>query len=363
MSALGNYNWTTLQPSTFAAYSELTLYGLCGCACDESGMHIYLMDTSGNLLILVNTGTIEVPLFTCTYTSVCSQFAYFNINSVSCSSGNNGKYVVVTQCGVVPIYLSSDFGQSFTTITTLGTQTLTTSYTIPQVLISSTGMYILITYGYSVYLSSNYGSTFTSIYTSTNNGLVLLAMDESSSNPTICMYDCVLNTPPTINYYDVTSAETTTLTNTLSVYPIYYYTYMDYSGIDTVVAIALLVTGTTFNLNIVYSNNSSSTFTFNTIAMGLTYSDSNSVNCNITNGSLGKYIIIVCQSGQVYSTIDGSTYIPEPLDTLCPQLATSVVTNACTYEYQPMALYLGGNIIDGFIYLRYGYAASISTSS
>ena len=114
-SSNGNYTWSTLQPSTFPEYSELTLYGLCGCACDETGMHIYLMDTSGNLLILVNIGTIEVPVFTSTYTTlIYSQFAYFNVNSVSCSSGNNGQYVVVTPCGLGPIYLSSDYGTTFT---------------------------------------------------------------------------------------------------------------------------------------------------------------------------------------------------------------------------------------------------------
>ena len=216
------------------------------------------------------------------------------------------------------------------------------------------------TVDYSVYLSINHGLSFTSIYTST--GLVLLAMDENTSYPTICMYDCVLNTPPAIIYYDINSSTTNTLTNTLSLYPLNYYTYMDYSGVDTVVAIALLTTDTTFNLNISYSNTSSSTFTTNTIAMDLTYSDSTSVNCNITNGSLGMYIIIVCQSGQVYSTINGIQYTAELLDSNCPQLATSVVTNACNSSYQPMALYLGGSVDKLPVYLRYGFSNIISLS-
>ena len=190
-------------------------------------------------------------------------------------------------------------------------------------------------------------------------------MDDSTSYPTICMYDSVLNTPPAIIYYDIYYSTTNTLRNTLSLYPIYYYTYMDYSGIDTVVAVAVAstISNTLFDLKIVYSNNSSSTFTSKTIATRLTYSDDSvDVNCNITNGSFGKYIIIVCQSGQVYSTIDGINYTAETLDLNCPQLATSVVTNACNSSYQPMALYLGGSVNVPSIYLRYGFSNIIPLS-
>ena len=52
-SANGNYKWRTLSPSTFPEYIDLPLDGLCGCACNGTGLYIYLMDTSGYLLILV----------------------------------------------------------------------------------------------------------------------------------------------------------------------------------------------------------------------------------------------------------------------------------------------------------------------
>ena len=363
MSTQNNYNWQPLDLFTIYAnlsqQSSINLTGLTGCCTTGSGLTIYCTDESGYLLIIQNSGTITNPIFTYSYINI-QESNNVEVNTLTCSS--NGDYIIFNPS-------NGNNGGSWYLIDVSNNYSITSLTSnfqngVAQSCISSTGQYIGITSGGAVYISNNYGQSFSNLYISQQNTLSCLGMN--SSGEWLYIIDGV-----NISIYDFTTKSkveniyTITLPSNVNTNNPMFSIYTDYSGQYSLIPIFV----TSNPLNIVYIDNydanninNSITQTNINITLPSTINPIPQYYINNTNNSLGGYLILSTLFS-IYTSVPSSStssaiFTQEQYFTTLQGFSSgsSVATNACDSTNNCMAIVIGAptNNTNIFNTLYYG---------
>lgn len=336
-----NYNWSS--NNLLNQYSDLVLTGLVGICTTSSGNKIYLLDNSGYLLIINTGGSNTIGDFTYSYSQVVSNSAsqhFIPVNQICCDA--SGTYILLELYtgSHYNFYYSSNSGSTFSTISI-------SSNTYATVYISGNGKNMAIIAISTLYLSTNFGTSFSQLtqsasicafsytgdflYIGYNTDLYIY--DILSSSYILIHIDLPYDIPACNPYID-TSGQ--------------YFTFLLQSPTD----------------DILYStNNYLSMLSYTNIINGLY-----DIQINSTNNSFGEYLIISLGNQTVSTTISGfNNFIQETYFNTTGQI-TCVATNYCDNANSPVAMCIGNITFDTIgpsdvFMFYYGYITPINSSN
>ena len=402
----GNYNWSGIDLftvySTLTSQSPITLTGLMGCCCTSSGLTIYLLDYSGYILTLNNTGTIEIPSFTYSYTQLITNSADIVIpyspaiysNQIQCSY--DGTIILCSYPIGEPNYPTTSYNYYYSTTGSTGPflslslgsntnytkcpnfQVSLTETPYPVMFIITDGILLIFGYPYTsiqnkLDFDPNDGNTIFTAGFATPKNTIYYTIGNLANDPS--------NFSDNFGYYEYGTEGAGGVTSfwyypNLST-PMFSF-YTDLTGQYTFAPIFADVSGA--NAVMLFQDNASLSKEdpIYLLIPRLNLVDQTTLYINSSNNSLGNYLIlggvvdgysVICTSTTANTGANfkgaSTSFKVESFFKNNPCTVSVFTTNYCDSDNQPMAIAIGssGTAASQLFTLYYGWGDVIPNSS